>query len=66
LGGKGRRISEFEASLAYKVSSRTEKPCLHKKTKNNNNNNNKTEKAGFEFKANLGYSSKTKTKQMLF
>jgi hypothetical protein len=23
LGGKGRRISEFEASLVYKVSSRT-------------------------------------------
>jgi hypothetical protein len=23
LGGRGRRISEFEASLAYKVSSRT-------------------------------------------
>jgi hypothetical protein len=28
LGGRGRRISEFEASLVYKVSSRTEKPCL--------------------------------------
>jgi hypothetical protein len=36
-GGRGRRISEFEASLVYKVSSRTaratEKPCLKKKTK---------------------------------
>jgi hypothetical protein len=34
LGGRGRRISEFEASLVYKVSSRTaraiEKPCLEK------------------------------------
>jgi hypothetical protein len=35
-GGKGRQISEFEASLVYKVSSRTvraiytEKPCLKK------------------------------------
>jgi hypothetical protein len=32
LGGRGRRISEFEASLVYKVSSRTakatEKSCL--------------------------------------
>jgi len=31
LGGRGRRISEFEASLVYKVSSRTarvSKPCL--------------------------------------
>jgi hypothetical protein len=37
LGGRGRRISEFEASLVYKVSSRTaratEKPCLGEKKK---------------------------------
>jgi hypothetical protein len=32
LGGRGRWISEFEASLLYRVSSRTEKLCL-KKTK---------------------------------
>jgi hypothetical protein len=36
-GGRGRWISEFEASLVYKVSSRTaraiEKPCLKKKKK---------------------------------
>jgi hypothetical protein len=36
LGGRGRWISEFEASLVYKVSSRTaratEKPCLEKTT----------------------------------
>jgi hypothetical protein len=42
LGGRGRQISEFEASLVYKVSSRTARatqrnPVL-KKTKNNNNN----------------------------
>jgi hypothetical protein len=34
LGGRGRWISEFEASLVYKVSSRearaAEKPCLEK------------------------------------
>jgi hypothetical protein len=34
LGGRGRRISEFKASLVYRVSSRsqsyTEKPCLRK------------------------------------
>ena len=34
LGGKGRQISEFEASLICRVSSRkagyTEKPCLEK------------------------------------
>jgi hypothetical protein len=41
LGGRGRQISEFEASLVYKVSSRTaraiqrytEKPCLKKPKK---------------------------------
>jgi hypothetical protein len=35
LGGRSRWISEFEASLVYKVSSRTardiQKPCLEKK-----------------------------------
>jgi hypothetical protein len=46
LGGRGRRISEFEVSLVYKVSSRiakaTEKNPVSKKKKNpqNNNNNN--------------------------
>jgi hypothetical protein len=33
LGGRGRWISEFEASLVYRVSSRTEKPWLEKKQK---------------------------------
>jgi hypothetical protein len=33
LGGRGRQISEFEAGLVYRVSSRTEKPCLEKKKK---------------------------------
>jgi phage terminase small subunit len=38
LGGRGRRISEFEASLVYSVSSRTGRttqrnPVLKKKTK---------------------------------
>jgi hypothetical protein len=46
LGGRGRQISEFEASLVYKVSSRTaratEKPCLKKNNNSNNNNNKKT------------------------
>jgi hypothetical protein len=40
LGGRGRRISEFEANLVYRVSSRksqdyTEKPCLEKTKKQN-------------------------------
>jgi hypothetical protein len=37
LGGRGRQISEFEASLVYRVSFRTaraiEKPCHKKKRK---------------------------------
>jgi hypothetical protein len=37
-GGRGRQISEFEASLVYRVSSRIAriKPCLRKKRKNKN------------------------------
>jgi hypothetical protein len=39
LGGRGRQISEFEASLVYRVSSRTARvtqrnPVLEKKNKN--------------------------------
>jgi hypothetical protein len=56
LGGRGRWISEFEASLVYRVSSRTARaiqrnPVLkkqktkNKKTKKQKNNNNK--KKGF-------------------
>jgi hypothetical protein len=46
LGGRGRQISEFEASLVYRVSSRTiqKNPVSEKNKKqkqNNNNNNNK-------------------------
>ena len=51
FNAKGRQISEFAASLVYRVSSRIaraiqrkEKPCLGKKTKQNNNNNKKPTK----------------------
>jgi hypothetical protein len=42
LGGRGRRISEFEVSLVYKVSSRIARatqrnPVSENKTKQNNN-----------------------------
>jgi hypothetical protein len=43
LGGRGRWISEFEASLVYKVSSRTARAIQRNpvfKTKQNNNNKN--------------------------
>jgi hypothetical protein len=47
LGGRGRRISEFEASLVYKVSSRTARatqrnPVSKNKTKNPKTKQNKT------------------------
>jgi hypothetical protein len=50
LGGRGRRISEFEASLVYKVSSRTARAIQrnpvsekqNKKQKNKNKNKKNT------------------------
>jgi hypothetical protein len=50
LGGRGRRISEFEASLVYKVSSRTPRAIQrnpvskHKKQKIKNKQTNKQTK----------------------
>jgi hypothetical protein len=47
LGGRGRRISEFEASLVYKVSFRTAKAIQRNSAsekKNKNKNKNKTNK----------------------
>jgi hypothetical protein len=42
LGGRGRRISEFEASLVYRVSSRTARAILSQnKTKQNKTKQNK-------------------------
>jgi hypothetical protein len=45
LGGRGRRISEFEASLVYRVSSRTARATERNPvSKNKNKNKNKKEK----------------------
>jgi hypothetical protein len=48
LGSRGRQISEFKASLVYKVSSRTaratEKPYLEKQKQKQKQNKNKKEK----------------------
>jgi hypothetical protein len=49
LGDRGRQISEFEASLVYKVSSRTvrvyaEKPCFEKNKKTKKQKTKKTKK----------------------
>ena len=46
MGGRGRQISEFKASLVYKVSARTARATqrnpVSKNQKQNNNNNRKT------------------------
>jgi hypothetical protein len=45
LGGRGRQISEFEASLVYSVSSRTARAeTLSQKTKQNKTKQNKKER----------------------
>jgi hypothetical protein len=48
LGGRGRQISEFEASLVYRVSSRTvraaQRNSVSKKKKNQTNKQKKTNK----------------------
>jgi hypothetical protein len=45
LGGRGRRISEFEASLVYKVSSRTARATQRNPvSKNKNKTKTKTKK----------------------
>jgi hypothetical protein len=58
--GRGRWISDFEASLVYRVSSRTAKatqrnPASKNKTKQNNNNKANGGKEDDHSKANLGY-----------
>jgi hypothetical protein len=44
LEGRGRRISEFEASLVYKVSSRTAKATQRNSVSKNKTKQNKTKK----------------------
>jgi hypothetical protein len=44
LGGRGRRISEFEASLVYKVSSRTAKDTQRNPVSKNQNKQTKKKK----------------------
>jgi hypothetical protein len=60
LGGRGRRISEFEASLVYRVSSRTARAIQRNPVSKNKQN--KTKRIGsqkqadlYEFKAILVY-----------
>jgi hypothetical protein len=46
LGGRGRRISEFEASLVYRVSSRTARAIQKNLVSKNKNKNKQTKKEG--------------------
>jgi hypothetical protein len=53
LGGRGRRISEFEASLVYKVSSRTARAIQRNpvsKTKQNKTSQNKNKQTKSQIK----------------
>jgi ABC-type nickel/cobalt efflux system permease component RcnA len=45
LGGRGRRISEFKASLVYRVSSRTARAAQRKTNKTKQNKTKQTKKA---------------------
>jgi hypothetical protein len=44
LGGRGKWISEFKASLVYRVSSRTGQPYLHRETPSQNKTKQKNKK----------------------
>jgi hypothetical protein len=44
LGGRGRRIPEFKASLVYRVSSRTSRATQSKPVSKQNKNKNKKQK----------------------
>jgi hypothetical protein len=46
LGGRGRRISEFETSLVYKVSSRTARAIQRNPVSKKNKTKNKKQKTG--------------------
>jgi hypothetical protein len=63
LGGRGRRISEFEASLVYRVSSRTaratQKNPVWKKNKNKTNKQKKDSTHGFSHICSRGWPCQT-------
>jgi hypothetical protein len=49
LGGRGRWISKFEASLVYRVSSRTARAIQRNPVSKNRNKNKKKELLGMNF-----------------
>jgi hypothetical protein len=50
LGGRGRQISEFDASLVYKVSSRTARAIQRNPVLKNKNKNKQNKQTTKEFK----------------
>jgi hypothetical protein len=64
LGGRGRQISEFEASLVYKVSSRTAKATQRNSVSKNQNNTkqNKTKQNKKQNKTKQNKTNKQKKK----
>jgi hypothetical protein len=55
LGGRGRRISEFEDSLVYKVSSRTARATQRNPVSKKTKQNKKTDKSKTFIYANLKF-----------
>jgi hypothetical protein len=68
LGGRGRQISEFEASLVYRVSSRTAKAIQRNPVSRNKQTKKKKEKRAWHLyqhtlDTKLGLDNETKNKQ---
>jgi hypothetical protein len=64
LGGRGRRISEFEASLVYTVSSRTAKATQRNPVSKNKNKKTKTKKTTKNKQTNKQTKKKKKTSHL--
>jgi hypothetical protein len=63
LGSRGRRISEFKASLVYKVSSRTARALQRNPVSKNQKNKKKTKKQKQNKTKQKNKKTKTKTKK---
>jgi hypothetical protein len=63
LGGRGRQISEFEASLVYRVNSRTARAIQRNPVSKNKKQNKQTKKTNQPNKQTKTQKTKNKTKQ---
>jgi hypothetical protein len=64
LGGRGRRISEFEASLVYKVTSRTARTIQRNPVSKNRNKTNKQTKIYITKQTNKAETFHVRTREM--